>query len=764
MIDKIMISTLLLSSSISYASKVNEFEKVNVLTNLSQSSISNITFKNKEYRFSTVEIYAKNIPDDINLTLTSNNSKEQYFYTNLTDGLFKFPSLDSNDFTITINNSKNVKIPENATLEITDVKFFMPIQDLSNRSIIGEDNRKRLACYKGNDIYRWGLSSVSISIGGSGASIGSGNLFLTNHHVLGNVGPTSGEVWFNWHHFECDENNNVKAPLKLPISENIASGSQANTGDWTLFKLHDFDLKNSEVKRLFGGLKLSEHNPKLGDSIIIPQYGDGGLQPTVVAAESDGKDSCNIQNTNGNNWNMLYDCDTQPGSSGSSIISELTGEVVGVHYAGATSLNYGVKISSVLTAGDDIIKPEENIAILPSTLPINVSYISSSPFNNSGTIKEFESPVQLSNDLLFMEHNADYTYVYANTFDEKSNKEIKSTENEKPIKMWLEQNGIKFSLAATSKLSKDKAVTLKYSAPYHNDFTARTWFVFDSYNIDNNLLGHEIIKLSENWFDAMKAPFDEDSDNVRKFNINIDNDESKQLAFLASDKKEALLSFYPQQGPTSIVWAERKINRLPIVIENTNTLKRDIMYLDVYKDTTCELFSMNSAVYCGNNAMPSFKIDYLQKNNTHIKSGLYRAILPLQTKHIDTNNVISNVMIDINLNIKKDEDYCQLIDPSANEYPTWESGTTYTNETINYNGLVYKSKWWNLDSPPSQSNDAWELLSNVELPWSASSIYTEGEQVNHNGFRWQAKWWTKEAEPGTNIVWNNIGPASCLFE
>ncbi|BBC41415.1 hypothetical protein FA893_03800 [Photobacterium damselae subsp. piscicida] len=80
----------------------------------------------------------------------------------------------------------------------------MSFNELNSRALIGADNRKRLACYKGSDIYDWGLSSVIVS-GGSGASIGSGNLFLTNNHVMGDVGPMARETWFNWHHYDYQQ-------------------------------------------------------------------------------------------------------------------------------------------------------------------------------------------------------------------------------------------------------------------------------------------------------------------------------------------------------------------------------------------------------------------------------------------------------------------------------------------------------------------------------------------------------------------------------
>ncbi|NRF28135.1 glycoside hydrolase [Vibrio coralliilyticus] len=107
------------------------------------------------------------------------------------------------------------------------------------------------------------------------------------------------------------------------------------------------------------------------------------------------------------------------------------------------------------------------------------------------------------------------------------------------------------------------------------------------------------------------------------------------------------------------------------------------------------------------------------------------------------------------------ESSCEATDPDATYHPTWDAATIYTNETVSHQGLVYKAKWWTQGSEPSPSNEAWELVSDVDLPWDASTAYQGNEQVNHNGSRWQAKWWTQGGEPGIDSVWVNIGPASC---
>lgn len=106
-------------------------------------------------------------------------------------------------------------------------------------------------------------------------------------------------------------------------------------------------------------------------------------------------------------------------------------------------------------------------------------------------------------------------------------------------------------------------------------------------------------------------------------------------------------------------------------------------------------------------------------------------------------------------------DECSTTDANAGQYPAWDASTIYTNETVSHDGLVYQAKWWIQGSEPSPSNEAWQLVSDVDLPWDPQVAYQGNDQVNHNGSRWQAKWWTQGNEPGSDSVWVNIGPAAC---
>ncbi|MFB9215964.1 chitinase [Vibrio sinaloensis] len=111
-----------------------------------------------------------------------------------------------------------------------------------------------------------------------------------------------------------------------------------------------------------------------------------------------------------------------------------------------------------------------------------------------------------------------------------------------------------------------------------------------------------------------------------------------------------------------------------------------------------------------------------------------------------------------------DNGSCNMIDPNAGQYPAYDPSLVYTEESdpVSHNGLVYQANWWVQGSEPSPENEAWELLSDVVLSWSATIAYDGGELVNHGADQWQAQWWTQGDEPGTADVWMSVGPNPCL--
>ena len=87
---------------------------------------------------------------------------------------------------------------------------------------------------------------------------------------------------------------------------------------------------------------------------------------------------------------------------------------------------------------------------------------------------------------------------------------------------------------------------------------------------------------------------------------------------------------------------------------------------------------------------------------------------------------------------------------------TWDSAKIYnTGDTVTFNNVTYKAKWWTKGEQPDQSNVWAEVIPNdgqVKV-WRADLVYNSGDKVTFNNVAYTAGWWTKGQTPGTSGVW-----------
>ena len=105
---------------------------------------------------------------------------------------------------------------------------------------------------------------------------------------------------------------------------------------------------------------------------------------------------------------------------------------------------------------------------------------------------------------------------------------------------------------------------------------------------------------------------------------------------------------------------------------------------------------------------------------------------------------------------------CYETDSRFDDHEIWNSKQTYHGgEIVHKDFLVWRAKWWNQDSMPAVSNEAWELVSDVVTTWNQSGTYMENMQVRHDGQVWQAQWWTSGDQPGSSNAWALVSEDKC---
>ena len=101
------------------------------------------------------------------------------------------------------------------------------------------------------------------------------------------------------------------------------------------------------------------------------------------------------------------------------------------------------------------------------------------------------------------------------------------------------------------------------------------------------------------------------------------------------------------------------------------------------------------------------------------------------------------------------------VDANASKYAAWSASKVYNaDNTVSFDNLVWKAKYWTQGNQPGFGVDAWELVSQVKFNWRSDVVYNGGDTTTYNGYSYTAKWWTKGDKPGSSDVWVKKGPAA----
>lgn len=101
------------------------------------------------------------------------------------------------------------------------------------------------------------------------------------------------------------------------------------------------------------------------------------------------------------------------------------------------------------------------------------------------------------------------------------------------------------------------------------------------------------------------------------------------------------------------------------------------------------------------------------------------------------------------------------VDANASKYAAWTTSTIYNSgDTVSFDHLVWKAKYWTQGNQPGFGADQWELVSQVKFNWRSDVVYNGGDTTTYSGFTYRAKWWTKGDKPGNSDVWVKEGAAT----
>ena len=195
-------------------------------------------------------------------------------------------------------------------------------------SICSSDNKERIACYEGTEMFNKGKAVARLLINGSslctGWLLGSEGHLMTNNHCIGSSSAANNtDFIFDYQHASCTGSATLPSNV---VAESATLIKTSSSLDYTLVRLP------VNPTNTYGYLSLSPNAPSVGDRIYIPQHPGGRLKEIAVTA--DGNPATVNCTGNCGSRSTTYFADTEGGSSGSPVIDYNTNEVIAIHNTG----------------------------------------------------------------------------------------------------------------------------------------------------------------------------------------------------------------------------------------------------------------------------------------------------------------------------------------------------------------------------------------------------------------------------------------------
>ncbi|OQR93455.1 hypothetical protein ACHHYP_02523 [Achlya hypogyna] len=228
-------------------------------------------------------------------------------------------------------------------------------------SICGKDDSEASICYKDKEPtqYKKAQAVARLFMNGSGLCtgwlFGSEGHMITNNHCIGDAAAAKNvQVEMGAECTTCNDPNNTK---QLGCKGKVVASSvefiHTNKAlDYTLVKINSKDLAS------YGYLTARASGPVLGEEIYIPQHPGG--KPTRIAVKLDDGKPGTIEDMGHPacvDDEVGYMVDTEPGASGSPVLSAKDNTVIALHNCGGC-LNGAIKI-------DKIVKELQSLNKLP---------------------------------------------------------------------------------------------------------------------------------------------------------------------------------------------------------------------------------------------------------------------------------------------------------------------------------------------------------------------------------------------------------------
>ena len=253
----------------------------------------------------------------------------------------------------------------------------------STRTVCGSDDKERIACYDGTEMYRKAEAVCKLFIPGgyvcTGWLLGCEGNIMTNNHCIGDASTANNtDFVFNYRYANCSGSSDASSDMVATYS----TFEYTSTGD-------DFTIVELPVNPTgtYGYLSLSSNVVSAGERIYIPQHPGGRRKEIAVVTDTDPGAGGYAQVASSSTTRVTYFCDTEGGSSGSPVLRYADNLVVAIHNTGSCSSGNGAAGRSdelISTLNAQGLMPNCGVDDPNSATP-QVAFQSSSVSNIEGT-------------------------------------------------------------------------------------------------------------------------------------------------------------------------------------------------------------------------------------------------------------------------------------------------------------------------------------------------------------------------------------------
>lgn len=545
---------------------------------------------------------------------------------------------------------KEIHLTENFSLVLDTVEYENNV-----RMMTAENDRNLYMCLQGTGMAEYALASAAVRGNDAYTCIllGNSNLILTGRNTpyLTSGFLIKGEIWLNWFNQSCDPESPINEPVRLRLGD-IKSKfySEDDKAGFTFISLDDFDYLNSNVKILFGGLKLSEQDPVEGEAIYIPQYGENGLCPMYITHEHNDEPIKILEIPD--YWSpIVYNSGEQAISSGSPIISRESNQLVGLQYISKNAVNIIMPaqylhwtLNIIIHIEPTLMTWEDNISVigLGKVSSFNFELTPTTTFDISIPIDLDQNGMIIPFDTVKIENYNDYSLIQVEAIDLITNEISPLTFKGSLVKDDYQTN------INDNTINGNASLKIHSFDPEITRFL-RCWLTFKVSDTRYNIRNY-VIRFILSPYDLNDIPFDIENATLLDFNIDRNNKNSITHNICEYDRY-GFIAFDGDVGPLSLVWAENGYSTVRSILKNSSGDDISVLFRGT-RQTDCVTHSMNSAAACASQDIFSrLVLEYYPEDNENIifENEIYQGIIALQAQYWGEEQDSINILVNVSL-------------------------------------------------------------------------------------------------------------------